>query len=135
MKYQLYPLQLPKIKKDVLRQRVEGDGEPPAAAIENMKDNAVYFLNELFTREKTKNNAWKQLHELYSDPTSKEYWNAYHDMQLNWAEKGISTDTKQIYIDEIAELKKRIADLESIIASAMPQTVTAKIVEYQEPAA
>lgn len=114
---------------------LEGDGGTPDSAISNMQNTVVSFLTKLFSTEKTKGSAWEQLHELYNDSISREYWNAYRDMQLNLAEQGISTDTKQMYINEIIKLKERIAELEGIIASDLVKPFTAKIVAYQETAA
>jgi hypothetical protein len=114
---------------------LEGDGRTPDAAISNMRNTVLDFLTRLFSTEKTKDSAWAQLHELYNDSISGDYWKAYRDMQLNLAEQGISTDTKQIYIDEITELKKRIVELEGIIASDSKKSFTVKIVDYQESAA
>ena len=114
---------------------LEGDGGTPDAAITNMQNTVVNFLTKLFSTGKTKGTAWEQLHELYNNSIAKDYWNAYRDMQLNLAERGISTDSKQIYLDEITELKKRIAELEGIIASNLTKSFTTKIVDYQELAA
>ena len=62
---------------------LEGDGETPEMAIINMLNTVISFLTKLFSTEKTKGTAWEQLHELSNDNITKDYWNAYRDMQLN----------------------------------------------------
>ena len=114
---------------------IDGYGDTPNAAAENMQEHVVDFLDTLFSQKSPRIPAWEQLHNLYSEPVMTEYWNAYHDMQLNLAERGVCTDTRRVYLAEIAELKKRIADLEAIVGTPAQEKFTARIVDYQETAA
>lgn len=111
---------------------IEADGDTPNAAIRNMQERVIYFLNTLFTKQETKDFAWEQLHEFYNTAIMEQYWQAYRDFQLNLAESGVSTDTKRVYQEEINKLRQRIVDLEAMIGWQNEHKIETKIVEYQE---
>lgn len=114
---------------------IDGCGDTPNSATVNMREHVIDFLDTLFSMKNHRVSAWDQLHNLYSESIMAYYWKAYHDIQLNLAENGVCTDMRKIYMDEITELKKRIADLEAIVNTTAKEKFTARIVDYQEPAA
>lgn len=109
---------------------IDGSGETPQSAMQNMKSHIIDFLTTLFLPE-NKEFSWEQLHSLFNDTMTQDLWCAYRDFQLNCAEKGISTSVSNVLYDKIAELNKQIADLQSVIKKKNNKIET-KIVEYKE---
>ena len=114
---------------------IDGDGGTPNAAMKSMGAHVKDFLTTLFGNDKTKEQAWAQLHDLYQDSFAEPYWNAYRNVQLNLAEQGINTDSKTAVFNYIAKLEKQIADLRAIIESQPIANFEPTVVDYEEPAA
>lgn len=111
----------------------DGHASEAAEAIHDMADNCRFYLMALFKRRDVF--AWNELHDLFKSPMG-EYWDAYHDVQLNLAESGVATDGSAIereYKRQIAELQECIDDLEGELKAykAGRQTGGVKIVDYQ----
>jgi hypothetical protein len=114
---------------------LDGYGEDPEIARNVMLDHCVDFLNENFTNPKAKAKCWDNLRELFTEPST-ELWAAYRDVQINLAERGVSTDITSILIDRITELEKQLSDLRAMKEKAAigDGRFEAKIVDYQRVA-
>jgi len=94
--------------------QIDGYGKTDNAAVQDMIDNAAYFLKANFSRLSI-DEAWFNLKNLCRDDsaTITELWNAYRDVQFNLAALGIPTDNIEILKQRIAQLQLRINQLES----------------------
>jgi len=93
--------------------RMDGYGTTEDAAVFDMIDNVNYLLKSNFEKLSVED-AWFNLKDLsHIDERSTELWNAYHDIQLNLASKGVSTDSVENLQKRIDQLQLRIKQLES----------------------
>jgi hypothetical protein len=117
--------------------RIDGYGETPQKAMENMLEKCGDYLKTNFTNEQCKQYGWSNLHELFHfDEYSVELQNAYNDMCLNLAERGIATDITSALIAEKIELEKQIAELKTIQNKTRngENDISVSILQYQEAA-
>jgi hypothetical protein len=114
---------------------LDGYGEDPEIARNAMLNHCGDFLYENFTNPKAQAKCWDNLRELFTEPST-ELWSAYHDVQINLAERGVSTDITSFLIDRITELKKQLSDLQAMKKKAAigGDRLKAKIVDYQKVA-
>jgi hypothetical protein len=129
--------ELDKYVSSCIQLHMDGYGNTPEEAREDMCENCIAFLNVNFTNKKCKSSAWVNLHDLFmtDDEPTVELWNAYRTVQLNLAEKGVCTDGSKALSNYINDLEKQIKELKSIIDKSDPEELTetnAKIIDYQE---
>ncbi len=110
---------------------VEGVGETPDSAMENLRSHVIDFLTTIFS-SLSPDEVWEHLHDLFNESFTQELWGVYRDFQLNLAEQGISTDTKAALYDRIAALEKQIADLRAL--EGKNDKFEIRIVDYKEAA-
>jgi hypothetical protein len=93
--------------------RLDGYGKTAKGAINDMIDNAYYFLRENFTNPKCKNNAWENLEDLFKcDEWSSDLWNLYHSVQVVISRQGRSTDNIDTLNQMLDKLERRVKRLE-----------------------
>lgn len=63
-------------------------------AVQRLSKVCEDYVIRLF--EQGEESAWNQLHELFTADCISEFWNAYRDVQLNLAERGITTESSEI---------------------------------------
>lgn len=97
-----------------LHLQIDGYGAADDAAVEDMINNINYFLKVNFSRLSI-DDAWLNLKELChaEDAVAIELWNAYRDVQINLAAMGIPTDSVESLKKRIAQMQRRIEQLES----------------------
>jgi hypothetical protein len=94
---------------------IDGDGASPEEARENMKDHILDFLHENFAGERAQGPAWDHLKELFLlDDTTRELWDAYRTLQVQFSQDGIRTDITAELLDRIADLQSQIAKLHAV---------------------
>ena len=92
--------------------RIDGDGSSPEEARENMKDHILDFLQVNFTEERAQGPAWDHLKELFLlDDTTRELWDAYRTLQVQFSQDGIKTDITAELLDRIENLQNQINKL------------------------
>jgi hypothetical protein len=95
--------------------RIDGDGASPEEARENMKDHILDFLHENFTKKREQGPAWDHLKDLFLlDDTTRELWNAYRALQVQFAQDGIQTDITADLLDKIENLQNQINKLNTV---------------------
>ena len=104
----------------------DGEGESEKEAIGNMERHCRNYLDKLFSDKKI--NPWDELQELFSEPME-EYWAAYRQMQVNFAEKGISTSIQKSLEEKIVQLYSEIDALKE-----NNKQTSLKVVSYQQAA-
>jgi len=93
--------------------RIDGYGTADDTAVDDMINNIDYFLKANFTRL-SPDNAWLNLKDLsHVNNDTNELWNAYRDVQFDLAAKGMPTDSVEILKKRIAQMQRRIEQLES----------------------
>jgi len=93
--------------------RIDGYGSADDASVEDMIDSISSFLKANFMRLSA-GDAWKNLQELsHIDEDTTELWNAYRDVQFNLAAMGVPTDSVESLRKRIAQMQRRIEQLES----------------------
>ncbi|MDR0877643.1 MAG: hypothetical protein LBN21_06290 [Treponema sp.] len=115
--------------------QVDGYGEDPEKAREDMRENCIEFLHENFSNPKAREKCWENLHTLFAG-SSQELWVAYRTVQLDLAEQGVSTDITSFLIDRIADLEQQIAVLKAVKEKTAngDTSFEAKIVDYRATA-
>jgi hypothetical protein len=94
---------------------IDGDGSSPEEARESMKDHILDFLHENFTKERAQGPAWAHLKELFLlDDTTRELWDAYRTLQVQFAQDGIQTDITADLLDKIENLQNQINKLNTV---------------------
>jgi hypothetical protein len=93
--------------------QIDGYGTADDAAVDDMIENVNYFLKVNFTKLSIED-AWLNLKDLsYVNDNTKELWNAYRDVQFNLAAMGMPTDSVETLKKRIAQMQRRIEQLES----------------------
>jgi hypothetical protein len=116
--------------------QMDGYGETAKEAMEDMCKHCAEYLETLFTDEKCKQYAWRNLHELFHlDETSLELQNAYNDARLNLAEQGKYTD---ITSPLVAIIRGKDAELARLKARDKTESdkddVSVRVIQYEEAA-
>jgi hypothetical protein len=115
---------------------MDGYGSTAKEAMDDMCKHCAEYLETLFTDEKCKRYAWRNLHELFHlDETSLELQNAYNDARLNLAEQGKYTD---IIMTLFAIIREQEAELSRLKARDKAESdeddVSVKVIQYEEAA-
>ena len=106
--------------------QMDGYGETVEEAIKDMCNHCAEYLETLFTDEKCKQYAWRNLHELFHlDETSLELQNAYNHARLNLAEQGK-------YIDNTSTLMATINTLMTIVEKKNAELARLKVRDKAE---
>ncbi len=105
----------------------DGEGASEKEAISNMEKHCRSYLDSIFSDDKIK--PWDEIQELFSEPME-EYWKAYRIMQVNFAEKGISTSIQNALEEKITQLTNEIAALKE-----KNRQTSLKVIAYQKVAA
>jgi len=93
--------------------RIDGYGSADDASVDNMIDGINSFLKANFTRL-SDDDAWENLKDLcHIDDDTAELWNAYRDVQFNLAAMGVPTDSAESLRKKIAQMQRRIEQLET----------------------
>lgn len=103
---------------------LDGHGKTVKESIENMQSICQDFLTMLFENEKSKATAWDQIRESFTDNGISEYWAAYKEMQVNFAERNISTSIQ-------SALEKQIRELQEELNHCNGECREMKVVAYQ----
>jgi hypothetical protein len=105
--------------------RVEGYGRTARKAINDMESKIKYFLAQTF-KHLTTDEAWESIRNLFhsEDDMVIELWDAYHDVQIELAKRGISTDSQII-----SKLLAEIVKLRSINKKLMRELLEKKLIE------
>jgi hypothetical protein len=116
--------------------QMDGYGETAEEAMKDMCKHCAEYLETLFTDEKCKQYAWRNLHELFHlDETSLELQNAYNDARLNLAEQGKYIDITSTLV---AIIREKDAELARLKARDKTETdkdcVSVKVIQYAEAA-
>jgi hypothetical protein len=115
--------------------QLDGYGENPDRAKENMKENCANFLRENFTDPRAREKCWDNLQELFA-MSPQELWRPYRRIQLDLAEQGVSTDITSVLIDRIADLERQVAVVKAVKekAAAGGDSFEAEFIEYRQTA-
>lgn len=105
----------------------DGEGASEEEAINRMEENCRSYLDSIFSDDKIK--PWDELRDLFSEPME-EYWSAYRSMQVNFAERGISTSIQSALEEKIKQLNSEIAALKENNSQT-----NLKVVVYQKAVA
>jgi len=103
--------------------QLDGYGKTDNAAIESMISGVCDFLKFNFSKLSFED-AWLNIKDLChtDNPATIELWNAYHDVQINLASMGISTDSVKKLEEEIAQLKAENSALKEKLAPLINYT-------------
>jgi hypothetical protein len=114
---------------------VDGYGENPDKAKEDMKENCIAFLHDNFNNPRAKDKCWVNLHGLFTD-SPQDLWEAYRNIQLDLAEQGVSTDITSFLIDRIADLEQQVVFLKAVKEKTAhgDTSFEAKIIDYRATA-
>ena len=108
-----------------LHLQLDGHGATAKDSIEDMRLACNDFLTMLFENDRSKENAWDQIRELFTDEGMAEYWAAYKEIQVNFAEQNVSTSIASTYEKIIKEMKEELSHYEN-------GQNEMKVVAYQE---
>ena len=91
--------------------QIDGYGKTSKEAQVDMVSNILYFLYENFNNEKCKDNAWRNILDLFkSNKMSSELWDKYHAFQIILAERGTTTDSSESH-NNITKLQEKIIEV------------------------
>jgi hypothetical protein len=100
-----------------LHLQLDGYGSAEDLAVSDMLSNIEAFLRENFARLPLEK-AWYNLKDLaHAESYNLEFWNAYRDVQYECSMRGIPTDSIDNLKKRIAQMQRRIEQLESANAS------------------
>jgi hypothetical protein len=116
--------------------QMDGYGETVEEAIKDMCKHCAEYLETLFTDEKCKRYAWRNLRELFHlDETSLELQNAYNDARLNLAEHGKYADITTTLMAVIKEKDAELARLKARDKTEIDKDgVSVTVIQYAEAA-
>jgi hypothetical protein len=116
--------------------RMDGYGGSVKEAIDDMCGHCAEYFETLFTDEKCKPYAWRNLRELFHlDETSLELQNAYNDVCLNLAERGKYTGIIKTLTAIIAEKDAELARLRAKDKRESDKDdIFVKVIQYKEVA-
>jgi hypothetical protein len=115
--------------------QVDGYGENPEKAREDMKKSCIDFLHDNFNNPKAKEKCWVNLHNLFENPPEG-LWKIYRKGQLDLAEMGVSTDITSFLIDRISDLEQQVAIMKAVKEKTAngDNSFEAEIIDYRETA-
>jgi hypothetical protein len=116
--------------------QMDGYGETAKEAIDNMCKHCAEYLEAIFTDEKCKQHAWRNLRELFHlGETSLKLQNAYNDARLSLAEQGKYFDITSTLMAVIKEKDAELARLKARDkAESDKDDVSVKVIQYEEAA-
>jgi hypothetical protein len=116
--------------------QMDGYGETVKEAMNDMCEHCADYLETLFTDEKCKRYAWRNLRELFHlDEATFELQNAYNDARLSLAEQGKYTDIASTLVAIIREKDEELARLKARDkAESDKNVVSVKVIQYAEAA-
>jgi hypothetical protein len=93
--------------------RLDGYGKTSDQAINDMIDDAHYFLKENFTNPKCRDRGWENLEGLFKcDEQTSVLWDFYHAVQVEISRQGRTIDSIDALYQMLEELEVRVEKLE-----------------------
>jgi hypothetical protein len=118
--------------------RLDGYGKTSDQAINDMIDDAHYFLKENFTNPKCRDRGWENLEGLFKcDEQTSGLWDIYHAVQVEISRQGRTIDSIDALYQMLEKLEVRVEELEkneeeALLLEEKILTIKEKIKETEE---